>query len=45
MILSKEELLNCNAGASKGIIIGVVGAVLSFLIGLADGYFRKLRCN
>ena len=43
--MSNEELLNIKAGVSKGVIIGVSGAIITFLIGLFDGYFRPLSCN
>ncbi|MBQ4262634.1 MAG: hypothetical protein IJB83_00115 [Bacilli bacterium] len=45
MILKNEELINCTGGASKGVILGTVGLIVAFLIGVADGYFRKLKCN
>lgn len=43
--MSNEELLNTKAGISKGIIIGGISIVISFLIGVVDGYLRPLSCN
>ena len=43
--MSKEELLEIKGGVSKGLIIGGVGILITFLIGLFDGYMRPLSCN
>ena len=43
--MNNEELLNTKAGISKGIIIGGISIVISFLIGVVDGYLRPLSCN
>ena len=45
MILKKEELLECTGGAKASIVIGAIGLALTFIIGVADGFFRKLKCN
>lgn len=44
MILNKQELNNIRGGgiASKFIIIG---GVITFIIGIIDGFFRPKRCN
>ena len=43
--MNNEELLNTKAGISKGIIIGGISIIISFLIGVVDGYLRPLSCN
>ena len=43
--MTKEELMNVKGGVSKSIIVGAVGAIITFLIGVFDGYFRPLSCN
>ena len=43
--MSNEELLNIYGGVSKTFIVGGVSIVISFLIGLIDGYLRPLGCN
>ena len=43
MELSKNELVDITGGAFKyGIAIGI-GAVITFLIGVIDGYLRPLK--
>ena len=43
-MLSEDELKNIYGGFSKGIIVGIAGYVISFVIGLFDGYIRPLDC-
>lgn len=43
--MQKDELLNVKGGAIKWAIVGAVGTVVTFLIGVVDGYFRPLKCN
>ena len=43
--MNKEELLNIKGGVSKGLILGAAGVIITFLIGLFDGYMRPLSCN
>jgi len=45
IILTKEELLKVEGGAIKWGILGLVGAGISFFIGLIDGIVRPLSCN
>ena len=41
--LCKDELCNINGG---GVSIGfLIGAGITFLIGVIDGYVRPLRCH
>ncbi len=45
MRLSNEELLNITGG---GISIGVaagIGALITFIIGVVDGYLRPSKCS
>lgn len=44
-MLTKEELNKINGGAVNWAIVGVAGSIITFLIGLADGYLRPLKCN
>ncbi len=43
--MSKEELIDTKAGISKGVIACGISIVVSFLIGVVDGYLRPLSCN
>ncbi len=45
MELSKNELIDIYGGGIKyGIYIGL-GALITFIIGVVDGYLRPLKCN
>lgn len=45
MELSKNELINIHAGASK-IGIGIIfGGLITLIVGIIDGYLRPLKCN
>ncbi len=43
-MLSNEELINTKGGISWT-AVGIGGAIISFFIGLVDGYTRPLRCR
>ena len=43
--MSNEELINTKAGISKGVLIGGISIIVTFLIGVVDGYLRPLSCN
>ena len=43
--MNNEELINTKAGISKGILIGGISIIVTFLIGVVDGYLRPLSCN
>lgn len=46
-MLTKNELVEVKGGATKafaGIALGV-GAIISFIIGVVDGYLRPVKCN
>lgn len=43
--MSNEELMEIKGGVSKVFIIGGAAVIISFLIGVFDGYFRPLACN
>ncbi len=43
--MTNEELMDIKGGAVKWFLIGVGGLIVSFLIGLFDGYHRPLACN
>lgn len=43
-MLTNEELIMTKGGVNWT-LIGIGGAVISFLIGLVDGYTRPLRCR
>ena len=43
-MLKNNELLEIKGGISWT-AVGIGGAVVSFLIGLFDGYVRPLRCR
>lgn len=43
--MDEDELLDTKGGISKGILIGGIGVIISFIIGFIDGYSRPLSCN
>ena len=42
--MQKEELINIKGGANW-VAWGIGSTLVSFLIGLVDGYLRPLKCN
>ncbi len=45
MVLSELELKKVNGGAFKFGLGALIGAGITFIIGLIDGYMRPLSCN
>lgn len=45
MELSKEILHNIYGGGKKLGIFVSIGGLLTFIIGVIDGYLRPLKCN
>ena len=43
-MISDEELKEINGG-SKYLIVGIAISIITFLIGIYDGYMRPLACN
>lgn len=43
--LSKEELNGINGGMSIATKIFLIGGIVSFVIGVLDGFTRPLKCN
>ncbi len=43
--MSNEELIKVRGGVSKSVVLGAAGVIISFLIGVFDGYYRPLNCN
>ena len=43
-MLNNEELKNINGG-SKYLVVGIAVTIISFVIGIFDGYMRPLSCN
>jgi hypothetical protein len=43
--MNNDELIKVKGGVSKGIVLGAAGVIISFLIGVFDGYYRPLACN
>lgn len=43
--LTKEELKNINGGISITGKLLLVGGIISFIIGVIDGFTRPLKCN
>lgn len=43
--MDKEELFLIKGGVSKYVLGGIAGTVITFIIGLIDGYLRPLSCN
>lgn len=45
MQLNDIELKQINGGAFKFGVISFIGAGISFIVGIIDGYMRPLSCN
>lgn len=45
MKLTEEELFSVRAGASWRLIAGAGAAIISFVIGMIDGYVRPKACH
>lgn len=44
-MISKEELVKIKGGANKWTFYGIgIGAAISFIIGVIDGYLRPKKC-
>ena len=43
-MLSESELRGVYGGFSKGLVVGIASYVISFFIGVFDGYYRPLGC-
>ncbi len=43
--LSKEELLEIKAGGISWSAVGAIVGIVTFVIGLVDGFIRPLPCN
>lgn len=45
MALEDNELMNISGGGIKYGLAALVGGIITFLIGVVDGYLRPLSCN
>ena len=45
MVLSKEELHNIYGGGIKYGWYAVIGGLITFIVGVIDGYLGPLKCN
>ena len=43
--MNEEELKSIEGGVAKSVVIGISATIVTFLIGLIDGYMRPLACN
>lgn len=43
-MITESELKEIKGGVNW-VIVGVVGSIISFIIGLVDGYLRPLKCR
>ncbi len=44
-MLEKDELLLIKGGAADWVIIGIIGTLITFVVGVVDGYLRPLKCE
>lgn len=45
-MISNNELISIKGGTAKYLLIGGIGsAIISFVIGIFDGYFNPISCN
>lgn len=45
MVLENKELMNISGGGFKYGIAALIGGLITFLVGVVDGYLRPLSCN
>lgn len=45
MELSREELREINGGGILKYKFFIFGGIITFIVGIIDGYTRPLRCN
>lgn len=43
--ISNNELKNIKAGAIRWGIIGIIGGVITFIVGVIDGYTNPSKCR
>ena len=43
-MLNEIELKEIRGGFSKGLLVGITSYIISFVIGVFDGYYRPLGC-
>ena len=44
-MLTNNEMLSINGGLVSWSVIALIGAAISFITGIIDGYLRPLKCN
>lgn len=44
-MVTENELVEIKGGAVNWAAIGIGGSIISFIIGLIDGYLRPLKCR
>lgn len=45
IILTDKELYSVSGGGIGWGIAGLIGGIITFVIGVIDGYMRPLKCN
>ena len=45
IMLTEKEMYNIEGGKVSWSIVGAVGAILTLIAGIIDGYLRPLKCN
>lgn len=43
--ISKEEMMKVEGGANAILITSIVGAVITFVVGILKGYSNPQKCN
>ena len=43
-MINNDELVNIQGG-SKALLAGIIGSVITFFIGVVDGYVRPKKCD
>ena len=44
-MLKDKELINISGGGKSWAIYALIGAAISLIAGVIDGYFRPMKCN
>ncbi|MGM9878106.1 MAG: class IIb bacteriocin, lactobin A/cerein 7B family [Bacilli bacterium] len=44
-MLVQSELVEIKGGAAKWVVGIGIGAIITFIIGVVDGYIRPISCN
>lgn len=45
MVLNSDELKQISGGAINWTVASIIGAAITFIAGIVDGFIRPIKCN